>query len=113
LLFLAALIGFSRPGALTTDAGVLIVATLACAVAVHVASFGDTRFHLPWIPLLAVFAARAVAVVPGNARLTWPRKAALFVGVVVLTAMWGSQLPELMTVLTRLAESEVPLQLPY
>jgi 4-amino-4-deoxy-L-arabinose transferase-like glycosyltransferase len=113
LLFLAALIGFSRPGALTTDAGVLIVATLACAVAVHVASFGDTRFHLPWIPLLAVFAARAVAVVPGNARLTWPRKAALFVGVVVLTAMWGSQLPELLTVLPRLAESEVPLQLPY
>jgi 4-amino-4-deoxy-L-arabinose transferase-like glycosyltransferase len=113
LLFLLAMIGFSRPGALTTDAGALIVATLACAVVVHVASFGDTRFHLPWIPLLAVFAGRAFAVMPGNARLTWPRKAALFVGVMVLTVMWGSQLPELLRILPRLAESEVPLQLPY
>ncbi len=113
LLFLAAMIGFSRPGVLKTDAAVLIVATLACAVVVHVASFGDTRFHLPWIPLLAVFATRAFAVVPGTAGLTWPRKAVLFLAVVVLTVMWGSQLPELLTVLPRLAESEVPLQLPY
>jgi 4-amino-4-deoxy-L-arabinose transferase-like glycosyltransferase len=113
LLFLAAIIGLSRVGAISTYGGLLIVATLVCAVAVHVVSFGDTRFHLPWIPLLAVFAARAVSVVPGAARFSWRRRLALFVCVVLLTVMWGSQLPELLRVLPKLAVATEPLKLPY
>ena len=105
-----ATVGLMRPGATQTDAGRLVVITLACAVAVHVASFGDSRFHLPWVPFLAIFAARACEAA---SPLTPARRAVLTVCLVVLALTWASQLPELLNVLPRLAGSPVPLQLPY
>jgi 4-amino-4-deoxy-L-arabinose transferase-like glycosyltransferase len=105
-----ATVGLIRPGATESDAGRLMVTALGCAVAVHVASFGDSRFHLPWIPFLAIFAARAF---DGDAPLPPARRALLTVCLLVLALTWASQLPELLNVLPRLADSPVPLQLPY
>ena len=105
-----ATVGLIRPGATRSDAGLLTVTALVCAVVVHVASFGDSRFHLPWIPLLAVFAARALDV---ESALSPARRAVATVCVIALALLWASQLPELLNVLPRLAHSPVPLQLPY
>jgi 4-amino-4-deoxy-L-arabinose transferase-like glycosyltransferase len=105
-----ATVGLIRPGATQSDAGLLTVAALVCAVVVHIASFGDSRFHLPWIPFLAIFAARAFDADPP---LSAARRAVATVCVIALALMWASQLPELLNVLPRLAASPVPLQLPY
>ena len=112
LVMIAASVGLWRPGLTRNPLGVLILATLVCVVALHVASFGDSRFHLPWIPFLAMLAGRAFS---GDAaeRWTWPRRATLGLWLVCLVLVWRSQAPELLDVLPRLAASPVPLQLPY
>jgi hypothetical protein len=105
-------IGLWRPGLSSSATGVAIVATLGCVTAIHVASFGDSRFHLPWIPLLAILATRAFA--PLSARpWTMSRQAILAVWLVCFALAWKDQAAELLVVLARLAASPVPLQLPY
>ena len=112
LLMTLGSIGLWRPGLTRSPGAILIVCTLAAATAIHVASFGDTRFHLPWIPLLAILAARAFA--PLDARpWTLPRQTVLAMWLVVFALIWKDQAAELMAVLPKLAESPVPLGLPY
>ena len=90
----------------------LLGLTLVAVTALHVASFGDTRFHLPWVPLLAVLAARAFA--PLAARpWTLARQTVLAMWLVAFALVWTDQAAELMAVLPTLAESPVPLALPY
>jgi hypothetical protein len=110
LLMGMATVGLMRRGATHSDAGLLMVTALVCVGAVHVASFGDSRFHLPWIPFLAIFAARAFDV---DSPLPPARRALAAVCVIALALMWASQLRELLNVLPQLASSPVPLQLPY
>lgn len=112
ILMTLASIGMWRPGITQSPAAVVILCILATATTLHVASFGDTRFHLPWVPLLAVLAARAFA--PLAARpWTLARQTLLAMWLVVFALVWKDQAAELMAVLPRLAESPVPLALPY
>jgi 4-amino-4-deoxy-L-arabinose transferase-like glycosyltransferase len=112
VLMTLASIGLWRPGLSVSIVGVAIVATLLCVTAIHMASFGDSRFHGPWIPLLAVLAARAVA--PFSARpWTVTRQAILAVWLFCFALAWKDQAAELLAVLPQLAASPVPLELPY
>jgi 4-amino-4-deoxy-L-arabinose transferase-like glycosyltransferase len=112
VLMTLASIGGWRPGLSVSVVGIAVVTTLFCVTAIHLASFGDSRFHLPWIPLLAVLAARAIA--PFSARpWTMSRQAIVAVWLVFLALAWKDQTAELLAVLPRLAASPVPLQLPY
>jgi 4-amino-4-deoxy-L-arabinose transferase-like glycosyltransferase len=112
LLMTLASIGLWRPGLTETRVGVGIAATLIAVTAIHVASFGDSRFHLPWIPLLAILAARAFA--PLAARpWTLLQQTLLAMWMVCFALIWKDQAAELLAVLPKLAESPVPLMLPY
>jgi 4-amino-4-deoxy-L-arabinose transferase-like glycosyltransferase len=105
-------IGLWRPGITRLPAAIVIVCALVAVTGLHVASFGDTRFHLPWLPLLAVLAARAFA--PLAARpWTLARQTVLAMWLVAFALVWKDQAAELMAVLPKLAESPVPLALPY
>ena len=75
---------------------------MLATAALHVASFGESRFHLPLVPLLAVLAslggvARGVSV----GRRVWRRRCApgraVVVGLIVvaLAVVWVRQWPEL------------------
>jgi hypothetical protein len=111
-LMTLASIGLWRPGLSVSVVGVAMVATLLCVTAIHIASFGDSRFHLPWIPLLAILAARAVA--PSSSKpWTVTRQAVLAVWLVCFALAWKDQTRELLAALPRLAASPVPLELPY
>jgi len=112
LLMIGASIGAWRPGVTANLTGRLLLMTLASVVLLHIASFGDSRFHLPWVPLLTVLFARGVAPLYTE-RWSASRVAALVVSLAVLAFVWRSQAPELLSVLPRLAESPVPLQLPF
>jgi hypothetical protein len=112
ILMTLASIGMWRPGLSSDMAGVTLVTTLACVTVLHVASFGDSRFHLPWVPLLAILAARAFA--PRTASpWTITRQAGLAVWTLCLGLAWRDQAAQLLNVLPQLATSPVPLQLPY
>ncbi len=112
VLMTFASIGALRPGLTSSSAGPLLVATLACAAAIHVASFGDSRFHLPWVPILAILAARAFAPMQASG-WTIPRQLMLAVWLLSWTLVWRGQAAEPLDVLPQLAASPVPLRLPY
>lgn len=112
LLLSAAVVGGWRPGEPPLPATDLIGTTALAVAGLHVLSFGESRFHLPWVPLVAVVAARAL---PGRRPLTWswPRRVGLAVSLLGLVALWAGQVPELLAVLPTLAASPEPLRLPY
>lgn len=112
LVMIAGLIGMFRPGATDTRLGLTVIAVLLFAAGVHVGSFGESRFHVPWVPLLAVMAS-TVWMSPRWG--TWPRSRRLAVGVLVgaLAALWIAQAPDLLQRLSLLASSPTPLALPY
>jgi 4-amino-4-deoxy-L-arabinose transferase-like glycosyltransferase len=112
ILATLALIGLFRPGLFYSAAAIAIAITLLCVTVLHVASFGDSRFHLPWVPLFAVLAARAFAPITASA-WTASRQVVLAVCIVALALGWIDQARELLAILPRLAASPVPLQLPY
>lgn len=62
LLCVAAAAGFVRAPRPAPPALVAIGAMLAATAALHVVSFGESRFHLPLVPLLAVVASLGGAV---------------------------------------------------
>ena len=55
-LAVLAVIGLVRPGLLESVSGVHLAAILVVTTALHAISFGETRFHLPLVPILAVLA---------------------------------------------------------
>jgi len=99
LLALPAVVGMLRPGLLETLSGVHIAVMLALTTALHAISFSETRFHLPLVPLLAVLAARGVAIRAPMTRAGW--SAALLIGL-VLCLGWWVQFPELLESYARL-----------
>lgn len=92
-------------GVLGVDRRVPVVAPLLAVIAatavLHVASFGESRFHLPLVPLLAVLASvGAASTRPAGTRYL----AVIVVGLMVagLAGAWVMQLPELATSLLQL-----------
>jgi hypothetical protein len=80
-----------------------MAAFVAATCALHVASFGESRFHLPLVPVLAVMASLAFA--PSGeprGRRSRLRIAAAAIVLVILGVVWTSQAPELLGALERL-----------
>jgi len=75
--------------------GAFVVATIA----LHVASFGESRFHLPLVPVLAV--AASLGAMP---LASAPRARLVVAGAVVavLAVVWAGQVPELLDALAAL-----------
>jgi hypothetical protein len=112
VLMTLASIGALRPGITFSHVGLLLISILIGVTAIHVASFGDSRFHLPWVPMLAILAARAFA--PREAMAwTTTRQVLLAVWLLSWALVWMGQARELLDILPKLAASPVPLKLPY
>jgi hypothetical protein len=111
LVMSAALAGLFRPGLSHTRLGLIVAAVLIAAAVLHVASFGESRFHVPWVPLLAIAAGRLW--MPSAGSWPRPRRGALIVMLVALGVLWLSQAPALIAQLGLLASSPTPLGLPY
>ncbi len=112
LLAVPASFGAWRPGLGNSRLGVLLICTFLSVAAIHIVTFGESRFHLPWVPLIALLAARSCADLTKQT-WSWRRRVGLALWLCGLAILWGSQVPELLTVLPQLAASPVPLRLPY
>ena len=75
-----------------TALGLAVAGLIAVTTALHVASFGESRFHLPLVPVLAVLAAGRW---PSWRQAPWPRAIAATTAVAFLVWAWTTQLPEL------------------
>jgi hypothetical protein len=100
-LWLAAALGLTRAPRPAPPALVAIGAVVIATTALHVMSFGESRFHLPLVPLLAVVASL------GAPSRTAPPRSPLRVAVVAVTlaalaVAWAGQGQELRAAITRL-----------
>ncbi len=112
LVMIAALVGMFRPGFASTHLGATLIAILIFVALVHVGSFGESRFHVPWVPVLAIIASTLWAArvqVPWS----WPRRITLGALVLALVVLWIAQAPNLLERLARLARSTEPIGLSY
>lgn len=103
LLAVAAAIGLCRPGLGASTTGRQVVALLVIVTLLHVASFGESRYHLPLVPLLAILAVRGVA---SRKRLHGRALAVCALLIVFATIAWLVQAPELIERLAILAEPD-------
>jgi 4-amino-4-deoxy-L-arabinose transferase-like glycosyltransferase len=101
LLATAATVGLLRPGLTDQSTGTQVAALLALVALLHIISFGESRFHLPLVPVLAVLAVRGVTTASTN-RLTPVRSVACVVVLLALTVGWANQAPVLLDRLLRL-----------
>ena len=108
LLVVAAALGLARargaPGHARARGGlepvqVALGAFVVATIALHVASFGESRFHLPLVPVLA--AAASLGAMP---LASTPRARLVIAGAVValLAVVWAGQAPELLDALAAL-----------
>ncbi|HEU4335479.1 MAG TPA: hypothetical protein VFT32_13370 [Candidatus Eisenbacteria bacterium] len=67
----------------------LFLALAAAWLLVHGITFGGSRFHAPWMPFLAAFAAERWARAPGGVPLRGARLAAWAVFATLCLALWG------------------------
>lgn len=93
LLFVACALQLARSG-LGSPASRMIAVFLGASVALHLATFGDPRFHLPFVPLMAVSAAapRRVGI---HSRWPWPAIAVC----ALMAVAWYAQLVHAMPIL--------------
>ena len=99
VLVVAAALGLIRAGGRLEAAHIALGTFVIATIALHVASFGESRFHLPLVPVFAV--AATLAATP----LTAVSRARLLVAgavLVFLAFVWAGQAPELLDALTAL-----------
>jgi hypothetical protein len=100
-LCVAAALGVARAPRPAPPALAAIGAVVVATTALHVMSFGESRFHLPLVPLLAV-----VASLGAPSRYAPPRSplrvAVVAITLAALAVAWVSQWPDLRTALMRL-----------
>lgn len=99
LLVVAAAVGAARARGPLAATHVALIGFVVLTCALHVASFGESRFHLPLVPVLAVAASLGHGPL-SNAGVS--RLAAAAVIVALLAIAWTSQAPELVSALLRL-----------
>lgn len=119
-LVVAAAWGVARSSMPWDRLHVVMAAFVVATAALHVSSFGESRFHLPLVPVFAVAASlgggaervAARAAIGRRARLARMAGAAVVVG--VLAVAWAGQIGELTRALTRLrAPDGAQSALPY
>ena len=88
LVLLAGLAGFARAVPSVAGTHLLVLAIVVLVTGVHSVVFGHSRYHLPLIPFLSIYAAAGFAAAPARRLLASPRVAAgvtfacvLFIGV--------------------------------
>ena len=99
VLVAAAALGLARARGRLEAAHVALATFVVATIALHVASFGESRFHLPLVPVFAV------AATLGATPLAAASRARLLVAgavLVVLALVWVGQAPELLDALTAL-----------
>lgn len=101
VLCVAAAIGLVRAPRPAPSALVAIGAVVVATAALHLLSFGESRFHLPLVPLLAVVASLGAAQRPAPARRS-VRIAVVAVILAALSVAWVGQWQELRSALERL-----------
>lgn len=100
-LCVAAALGVARAPRPAPAALVAIGAVVVATAALHVLSFGESRFHLPLVPLLAVVASLGAPQRPAPRR-SRVRVAIAAVTLAALSVAWASQWQDLRAVLERL-----------
>jgi 4-amino-4-deoxy-L-arabinose transferase-like glycosyltransferase len=101
VLCVAAALGAVRAPRPAPAALVAIGAVVVATAALHVLSFGESRFHLPLVPLLAVVASLGAPQRPAPPRSPL-RVAVAAVTLAALSVAWGSQWQDLHTAMERL-----------
>ena len=92
LLVVAALAGALGLGPGWTAPRVAVAAAILITTVLHVLSFGESRFHLPLVPLLAILASGGW---PSSQRVSRPQAVAAIAALLFLGWGWTQQLPEL------------------
>lgn len=111
LLAVMAVVGAARARGPFSATHVALVAFVVLTCLLHVVSFGESRFHLPLVPLLAVAASLGHGPL-SNAGVSRLVAAAVVVG--LLAVAWTNQAPELVSALLRLrAPDGATAALPY
>jgi 4-amino-4-deoxy-L-arabinose transferase-like glycosyltransferase len=112
-LAVAAVVGAASADWSSRPAVVALVGFIAGTAVLHLASFGESRFHLPLVPALAVLASSGARVREVSPAPAWRwRRAAVAVCVAALVAAWATQLGELTTSLARLRQPDGWTSLP-
>ena len=93
LLAIGAAAGIAAAAPWRTPAGAASLLFVVATAALHVISFGESRFHLPLVPVFAAWA--AVAANPDGRRWSLPGLVTASLVVVLLMWGWSTQLPEL------------------
>lgn len=96
-LVVAAALGLARARARLEPTNVALAAFVGATIALHVASFGESRFHLPLVPVFAVAASLGTVPLAGASRA---RLLAAGAAVAVLALVWTGQAPELLDALS-------------
>ncbi len=99
LLVVAAGLGLARARGRLEPTHVALAAFVTATFALHVASFGESRFHLPLVPVFAVAASLGTVPLAGVSRV---RLVAAGVVVGLLAFVWAGQAPELLDALSAL-----------
>ena len=99
ILIVAAVVAVARAHGRLEPARVALGAFALATTALHVASFGESRFHLPLVPVLAVGA--SLGSVP-LASVPRGRLVVAVMVVAVLAVVWAGQAPELLDALVAL-----------
>ena len=79
----------------------LILWVLAVMIVQQLTVFGDSRFHLPLVPLLAIIALRPWSM--NGERRSWLRMSVGVLTLVLALQWWSSRLPPQLRVIDRLA----------
>jgi hypothetical protein len=103
ILLVAAVAGAVRTPGPALPVHLAMLAFVAATAALHVLSFGESRFHLPLVPMLAVAASLGGAPGAGRTPRDWRATAAALV-LAALALAWITQAPELLHALGRLRE---------
>ena len=99
LLVAGAALGLARARERLDASHVALATFVLATIGLHVASFGESRFHLPLVPVFAV-----AATLGATPRAAVSRARLLVAGafVAVLAFVWADQAPELLDALTAL-----------
>lgn len=103
ILLVAAVFGALRTPGPALPVHIAMLAFVAATALLHVLSFGESRFHLPLVPMLAVAASLGGHTSAAEVRRDWRAVTAALV-LAALAVAWIAQAPALLQALAQLCE---------